>query len=208
MDTRHAPTYDRDWGEIFPSHREALHRLLELTRPHGTILDVACGTGKYWPIVLASDRTVVGVDQSAGMLGQAHAKHPDVPVARLGIQELTFDSVFDAVMCVDAIENVGPEDWPVVLERLRAAARPGAPLYLTVELADEAEARASYEAALERGLPVVPGEDVGDVGGGEVGYHYYPDDGSIRRWLVEAGLEVLDSRDGDSYRHLLLRRPD
>lgn len=206
MDARHAPTYDADWGEIFPSHREMLGRLLELTRERGTILDAACGTGKYWPIILASGRNVVGIDRSAGMLAQGHAKHPAVPIARLGIQEMPFDALFDAVICVDSIENVGPEDWPVVLERLRAAARPRAPLYLTVELIDEAEVRDAYEAAVTRGLPVVPGEHVEDVGGGEVGYHFYPDDDSIRRWLAEAGLEVVDSRDADDYRHLLLRR--
>lgn len=207
MDARHAPTYDEDWGEIFPSHRDALGRLLALTRPRGTVLDAACGTGKYWPIVLASGRTVVGIDQSAGMLAQARSKHPDVPTGKIGLQEMAFDDLFDAVICVDAIENVGPEDWPIVLERLRAAARPGAPLYLTVELIDEREARDAYEAAIARGLPVVPGEHVLDVGPGELGYHFYPDDASIRGWLGDAGLEILDSRDGDDYRHLLLRRP-
>ncbi len=206
LDAIHAPTYDANWGEIFPSHRDALDRLLALTRPRGTVLDAACGTGKYWPIVLGSGRTVVGVDQSGGMLAEAHAKHPSVPVGKVGIQEMAFDGVFDAVICVDAIENVGPEDWPVVLERLRAAARPGAPLYITVELIDETEARDAYEAAVARDLPVVPGEHVMDVGGGEIGYHFYPDDDSIRRWLADAGLELLDSRDGDEYRHLLLRR--
>lgn len=204
-DTLHAPTYDAQWGEIFPTHREALGRLLALTRPRGTVLDAACGTGKYWPLVLGSGRTVIGIDQSAGMLAEARSKHPDVPTARVGVQELAFDGLFDAVICIDAIENVGPEDWPLVLERLRAAARPEAPLYITVELIDEAEARGAYEAAVARGLPVVPGEHVRDVGAGELGYHFYPDAASIRAWLAGAGLEVIDSRDGDEYRHLLLR---
>lgn len=158
MTTLHAPTYDRDWGAISPSHEAFVRRLLELTRPRGTVLDAACGTGKYWSIVLGSGRTVVGVDQSIGMLRVAAANHPDVPVGRIGLQELAFDALFDAVMCVDAIENVGPEHWPAVLARLRDAARPGAFLYLTVELLEEDEVRRAYEAARAAGEPVVPGE--------------------------------------------------
>ncbi len=207
MDAFHAATYDELWGEIFPSHRAFVGRVLELTRPRGTVLDAPCGTGKYWPLLLASGRTVVGIDQSAGMLSVAAAKHPDVPIAKLGLQELAFDGLFDAVMSVDAMENIGPEDWPVVLARLRDAARPGAPIYLTVELLDEEEVRRGYEAARAAGLPVVPGEHVEETPDGELGYHYYPAAASIQSWLNGAGLEQLEERTADEYRHLLLRRP-
>ncbi len=207
MDAFHAATYDEQWGEIFPVHRAFVSRLLELTRPGGTVLDAPCGTGKYWPLVLASGRTLVGIDQSAGMLRVAAAKHPDVPMARLGLQELAFDGLFDAVMSVDAMENIGPEDWPVVLARLRDAARPGATIYLTVELLDEKEVRRGYEAARAAGLPVVPGEHVEATPDGALGYHYYPAAASIQSWLHGAGLEQLEERDAYEYRHLLLRRP-
>ena len=206
-DTLHAPTYDEHWGEISPSHADFVGRLLERTRPGGTILDAPCGTGKYWPLVLASGRTLVGIDQSAGMLGVAEAKHPEVPTARLGLQELAFDGLFDAVMCVDALENVGPEDWPVVLARLRRAARPGAPIYMTVELLDEDEVRQAFVAARAAGIPVVPGEHVEETSDGALGYHHYPDAASIRSWVDGAGLERLDERVGDEYQHLLVRRP-
>jgi len=207
MDAFHAATYDELWGEISPSHYACVGRVLELTRPRGTVLDAPCGTGKYWPLLLASGRTVVGIDQSAGMLRVAAAKHPDVPIARLGLQELAFDGLFDAVMSVDAMENIGPEDWPAVLARLRDAARPGAPIYLTVELLDEEEVRRGYEAALAAGLPVVPGEHVEETPDGALGYHYYPAAASIQSWLKGAGLEQLEERTADEYRHLLLRRP-
>lgn len=202
MNAVHAERYDREWGAISPSHEAFVRRLLGLTRPGGTALDAACGTGKYWPLVLASGRTVVGVDQAAEMLRLAAAKHPGVPVARVGLQQLAFQGVFDAVMCVDALENVGPEDWPLVLARLRDAARPGAPLYLTVELCPEEEVRRDFERARAAGAPVVPGESFDGVG-----YHYFPEPEAVRRWLDEARLERIDERDGDSYRHFLLRRP-
>ena len=205
FDTRYAQTYDRDWGAISATHEAFVRRLLELTRPRGTLLDAACGTGKYWEIVLASGRTLVGVDQSAGMLRQAVTNHPAVPVARMALQELRFDSLFDAVMCVDALEDIGPEDWPTVLGRLRAAVRPGAFLYLTVELLDEEQARREYEAARAAGEPVVPGESL--LGEAGAGYHYFPEGSVVDRWLADARLERVATREGDDYRHYLLQRP-
>jgi SAM-dependent methyltransferase len=202
FDALHAPTYDRDWGAISPSHEAMVRRLMDVTRERGTVLDAACGTGKYWPLVLGSGRTVVGVDQSAGMLRVAAEKHPEVPVARVSLHEIPFDALFDAVMGIDAMEYVGPEDWPVVLARLREAARPGAYLYLTVELLDEDEVRRDFERARSLGEPVVPGESFDGVG-----YHHYPEPAAIHRWLDDAGLERIDEGDADEYRHLLLRRP-
>jgi SAM-dependent methyltransferase len=202
MDTLHAATYDEAWGRIFPSHRAFVGRLLDLTRAHGTVLDAPCGTGKYWPLVFASGRTVVGIDQSAGMLRMAAAKHPGVPVAKVSLQALAFAGLFDAVLCIDAMENVGPEDWPLVLDRLRDAARPGAPLYLTVEVQDEAGVRAAYEAARAAGHPVVPGEDFDGVG-----YHFYPTSAAVAGSLEAAGLVTIDRDEADDYGHYLLRRP-
>ncbi len=200
-DRLHAPTYDREWGAISASHATFVRQLLELSRPHGTVLDAPCGTGKYWPLALGSGRTVVGIDQSAGMLRVARDRYPSVPAAQCALQDLAFEGVFDAVMCVDAMEFVGPEDWPTVLCGLSAAARPGAPLYLTVELGNEDELRTDYRTARVTGPPVVPGESFDGAG-----YHYFPEETAVRDWLDQAGLGTIDVRDGNDYRHFLLRR--
>lgn len=196
-------TYDTDWGAMAPSHARFVERVLAGTREHAMVLDAACGTGKYWPMVLASGRTVVGTDQSAGMLAAAATKHPEVPVARVGLQDLVFDAAFDAVLCIDAMEYVGPEDWPVVLAALRRAVRPGGLVYLTVELPDADELREHVERARAAGEPVVASESVYPAG-----YHHFPDRADVERWLAAAGLDVLADEDADEYRHLLLRRPD
>ena len=47
MDTLHARHYDQHWGNIAPSHRHMLERFLDLCPKGGSILDAACGTGKY-----------------------------------------------------------------------------------------------------------------------------------------------------------------
>jgi 2-polyprenyl-3-methyl-5-hydroxy-6-metoxy-1,4-benzoquinol methylase len=201
-DTLHAATYDQQpWGAISPTHRRFVGQLIKLCPPGGRILDAACGTGKYFGMVLDTGRRVVGTDQSAGMLAQARAKYPDVPVQKVGLQELTADGEFDAVMCVDAMEHVFPEDWPLVLANLRRALRPGAPLYLTVELADEQELERVFAEALAAGLPVVRGEHTSRGGG----YHYYPSLKQVAAWVRDAGLQQLEDGHGDDYYHLLTR---
>jgi cyclopropane fatty-acyl-phospholipid synthase-like methyltransferase len=133
------------------------------------------------------------------MLAQARAKYPEVPTHDVGLQELAFDGEFDAVMCVDAMEHVFPEDWPVVLANLRRALRPGGPLYLTVELLDEQELERAFTEAAAAGLPVVRGEHTSPGGG----YHYYPSLEQVAAWVRDAGREPLDGGVGDDYYHLL-----
>ena len=72
-DVLHSPHYDVNWGAISPSHAAFVTRLIALIRPGGDVLDAACGTGKYWPALLAAGLRVTGADQSAGMLAQAGA---------------------------------------------------------------------------------------------------------------------------------------
>jgi methyltransferase family protein len=109
------------------------------------------------------------------------------------------------VLCVDAMENIPHEDWPLVLGNLRRALRPGGHLYLTVEEVDEGELDRRLAEASDRGLPVVRGEDVGSGGG----YHYYPSRDQVAAWLEEAGLTVVaqdaSAGDGYGYLHLLVR---
>jgi len=202
MDTLWAPLYDEKWGTYAnDSHRAMLDRFLALCPPGGTILDAACGTGKYWPIVLASGRTVVGTDQSAGMLAQAQAKFPDTTIEKIGLQELRFAAAFEGIMCVDAMEFVFPEDWPLVLENFERALKPAVHLYFSVELADAAELQASLASARQQGFPVVEGEWAH-----EDGYHYYPPIDHVRTWLSTAGFEILEEAVGDDYHHFLARK--
>ena len=202
-DTIHAFTYDEQYGEIGPTHRRFVADLLERCQPGGTVLDAACGTGKYFAMVLDAGRRVVGTDQSTGMLARARARFPGVPLERVGLQELAFDAEFDAVMCIDAMENIPPEDWPRVVGNLRRALRPGGHLYLTVEQVDDEELDRELAEATARGLPVVRGEESRD------GYHYYPSREQVGYWLEEGMLVVVaedySPGDGYGYLHLLAR---
>jgi ubiquinone/menaquinone biosynthesis C-methylase UbiE len=127
-----APVYDQ---HEYPSdrQREWVARTLELIPPGGMVLDAPCGMGKYFPIVAAAGHRVVGVDQSAGMLAQAQARGIVFSLEQEALQNLPYAHEFDAVLTIDAMENIAPEDWPLVLANLHRAVRPGGVIYLTVE---------------------------------------------------------------------------
>jgi len=191
-------------GPITETHRGYVQAVVESCPQGGAVLDAPCGTGRYFELVLAAGRTVVGVDQSAAALDRARGRHAEVVLKSARLQELEFDREYDGALCIDAMEFVSPEDWAVVVGNLRRAVRPGGLLYLTVEQIDQAEIESAYTQARAEGLPVVYGET--RRGGG---YHHYPAAERVAEWIEAAGLEIVDEvitwarRYG--YLHLLLR---
>jgi SAM-dependent methyltransferase len=200
-----AATFD---AEAYPrgSHETFVRRLLETCPADAQILDAPCGTGRYFALVRESGRRVVGADQSAGMLAQAEARGLASRLEHVGLQELPFQAEFDGAMTIDAMENVPPEEWPLVLANLHRAIRPGGHLYLTVEEADDARIEAGFAHTRELGLPAVRGEVIEDYA---AGYHYYPERAQVMAWFDGEGLETVaegfDQEDGWGYRHWLLR---
>jgi 2-polyprenyl-3-methyl-5-hydroxy-6-metoxy-1,4-benzoquinol methylase len=204
--TRDAPTYDEGFDPATPVHREFVSRLIDGCPEGGTVLDAACGTGPYVGQVLSAGRRVVGTDQSRGMLARARSKYPETRFEPVGLQELAFEGEFDAVMCIDAMEHVPPEDWPHVVRNLRRAVKPGGCGYLSLEEVEDSELARAFAEATAAGLPAVYGEDVGQDTGG---YHFYADRQRVQGWLAAAGFEVIDEADerleGYGYHHLTLR---
>jgi SAM-dependent methyltransferase len=205
--------FDELWGEIEPTHRRFVELFLSKLPEGGRVLDAACGTGKYFGMVLDSGRSVVGTDHSSGHLARAQAKYPHVDTERVDLQELRFDAEFDGVICVDAMEFVPPEEWPAVLARFRDALREPGWLYLTVELAPEDRVRQATEEGRRSGLPLLDGEGMWEQPDGY--YHFYPGMERVRAWLADTGftLEVEeegpwneDPEDPFAYHHVLARR--
>lgn len=141
------------------------------------------------------------------MLGAAQAKWPRATFERVGLQELA-SAAFDGIMCVDAMENVPPDDWPSVIAAFHRALRPAGHVYLTVEEIDRAEIEDAFTKATAGGLPVVLGEV---LEGDTAGYHYYPLREQVTDWMTEADFEIVEEADelfdGYGYHHMLLRAP-
>jgi SAM-dependent methyltransferase len=205
-----SPDFDAQWGEIEDPHRSFVERFLARLPSGARVLDAACGTGKYIGMVLDTGRAVLGVDHSAGHLAVAATKFPRVPTEQRDLQGLPYRQEFDGVMCVDAMEFVPPEEWPVVVDGFRRALRPGGWLYLTVELMPEERVREMTEEGRATGHPLIDGEVMVDEPDGY--YHHYPGMDRVRTWLEEAGFTVQDELEGPrdpdegyAYHHVLAR---
>lgn len=205
-DTRWAPEYGEKWGLYSNvTHQKFLQEFLSLLPENSLILDAACGAGRYLPYLLEKNHSVIGVDQSQGMLARAKAKFPAVLFEKMSLQEISYREMFDGVICMDAMENIPPEEWPLVLNNFHRALKDQGYLYFsaeTFENADEDEIKQAFERAQQAGLPVVFGECPGE----EV-YHYHPTNQQVRDWAHGAGFEILREGNGEIwYYHILLRK--
>ena len=205
-DTRWAPLYGEKWGLYSnTTHLEFLQEFLSLLPAKGMLLDAACGAGRYLPYLLEQGHSILGIDQSQGMLARAKAKFPDVPFEKVGLQEMAYQELFDGAICMDALEHICPEDWAPVLSNFHRALKPNGYLYFTaetIENADEDEIKQAFEKAQRAGLPVVFGE-VPEEGA----YHYHPTNQRVRDWTQQAGFEILKDANGEIwYYHILVRK--
>ncbi len=116
-----------------------------------------------------------------------------------------YRAVFDGAICMDAMENVSPEDWPLVLSNFHRALKHKGYLYFTVETvenADENEIKQAFEEAQQAGLPVVYGERLD-----EGVYHYHPTNLQVQEMAHRAGFEILKEGNGEMwYYHILVRK--
>lgn len=205
------------------AHQQYLQEFLERVVPGGAVLSAGCGAGRYDGALLDAGHSVVGIDQSAGMLARAQEHFPEIRYEKLGLQEMRFREAFDGVICMDTLEHVCPEDYPEILRSFQEALKPGGVLYFTVDTIEAEEVEAAYERAKERGLPVVLGEVVDGVDDAyerarvpgqpvPVGladravYHYYPSLEQVRAWIDQAGLAIEEEGMGSGYHHFVARK--
>jgi SAM-dependent methyltransferase len=197
-----APLYGEKWGVYSnATHQQFIQKFLSLLPQPSAILDAACGAGRYVSLLLEKGHTVVGIDQSQGMLARTKAQFPNVQVEKVGLQEIPYQAAFEGVICMDAMEHIFPEDWPLVLSNFHRALKPHGYLYVTVEMADANEIEKAFIQGQHAGLPVVYGEWAD-----EAVYHYYPSLQQVREWIQQAWLDLLEDGDGDGYHHFVIRK--
>jgi SAM-dependent methyltransferase len=130
---------DRGFGT--PYHVDYEHLLSEVTNVSAStlsILDVGCGTGRYWH-ALHHARSIIGVDVSFDMLHEAKApvcaEKITAPISLLQSEILNLPfhpQTFDFVYCIGVLGDFFPFDVSVC-ERLGSLVKPGGRLLLTVK---------------------------------------------------------------------------
>jgi len=200
-----AATYD-DERHPWDMQRAWVARVLGLIPPGGTVLDAPCGTGKYFAMLAGAGHRVVGADQSAGMLARARARGIAFSLQRTPLQDLPYAARFDAVLTIEAMQHIPPEDWPGVLADLGRAVRPGGLVYLTVQELGQHHIQRAFESLRARGLPAVRGELAEED---TPGYHYFPGRDQAVGWFGQQGLAIAAEgfRQGNDWghHHFLLR---
>jgi SAM-dependent methyltransferase len=146
-----APTYDHAQAAWYDAHhrknlrtrittwreRALLARALGSIAPLGSILDAPCGSGRFFPVLVAqTDAELVGADNSDGMLAVA-AETEAVRAGRVRLVNASLfgsnlpSEAFDCVVCMRFMHHLAlAEDRLHVLAELRRLTR----RYLVVSL--------------------------------------------------------------------------
>ena len=110
--------YDLVFG-LFSSPREAHRRVIE-GLSHGSILDVACGTGSLLAMASGKGLQCYGIDLSPGMLDRARSRVPDAELRVGNFEDLPYpDNHFDRVVCTNALGSVRVNPRTVLSEIVR-----------------------------------------------------------------------------------------
>jgi len=204
-----APVYDATRGgeERAAAAAEAILPLLP--EPTRVLVDVACGTAIVSTRLRAPGRTVVGVDQSAGMLAHALPRL-DGRVLRGDAMRLPFpDASVDAVTFMWLLHLVPAAVVDSAIAEAARVLRPGGALITTVDKnaapyvtpSDVADLVAPvYRAVVQ--VPTDGAEVVAETGrryglewSGEGGYVGHGQGRSARRWAEELRGEFRWSRE-------------
>ncbi|TLM65860.1 MAG: class I SAM-dependent methyltransferase [Deltaproteobacteria bacterium] len=118
-DRAHAESYFRKhrqgWGRRLSTWREVqvARRALRLAGSPGSVLDLPCGAGRFWPLLMEEGkRTVIGADYSADMLAVARAAYPEFSGRIRTLQTSAFavdlaDEAVACVFCMRLLHHVG-----------------------------------------------------------------------------------------------------
>ncbi len=120
-----AAEYDRPYAE-----REELRRLLTMVDGlpvSGDVLELACGTGQWTPLLAARARSVTAVDVAAEVLSIARARtpSPDVRFVQADVLEWQPSRRYDTVFFAFWLSHVPPTRLPAFWNTVAGMLAPG-----------------------------------------------------------------------------------
>jgi demethylmenaquinone methyltransferase/2-methoxy-6-polyprenyl-1,4-benzoquinol methylase len=197
------PSYDRVGAALSfgqdPRWRSFL--VSRLPPDGGHVLDVATGTGLVAAELLRRGFEVTGVDQSPGMLAEAHCRFRDaVELVEANAEDLPFaDHAFDHLTFTYLLRYVG-DPAATLVELARVVRRGGVVASLEFGVPRGA-ARGAWELYVRAGLPLAGRilrhgwSEVGDFLGGSIRAYWeaYPLEQQLELWTA-AGIRDVEVR--------------
>jgi ubiquinone/menaquinone biosynthesis C-methylase UbiE len=123
---RIAANYDRRYQTDRYADAERMLKQWIEEAPPGMLLEVGCGTGHWLASLAGPGRTVLGLDQSEGMLGVARRAAPNARLVRGAATQLPFaDGSVEALLSMNALHHF-PDKPGFVAEAARVLASGGA----------------------------------------------------------------------------------
>jgi ubiquinone/menaquinone biosynthesis C-methylase UbiE len=163
------------FGHSFQEHREWLRPIFDGIAPGARIADLGCGCGVPDSALLSYRYRVTGVDLSRAQVRRARRLVPSATFLRGDMTRIEFrDGVFAGAVCLYALIHVPLIEQPGFLERLHRWLEPGGLLVLV----------AGHEA--------YEGIEPDWLGSGAAMYWSHTDARTYRKWLDEAGFQILD----------------
>lgn len=133
-----------------PPDRAVLSAFVELAGG-GAVVEMGCGAGRIAAHLRESGLAVAGVDLSPGMIGQARAAHPELPLAVGDLRALPLrEGSLSGVVCWYSLIHLAPDELPHACAGLARVTRPGGP----VLVAFQAGGGERVERSTSYGLPV------------------------------------------------------
>ena len=91
------------------ANTETTEKMIELLRIYSgsVVLDMGCGTGNYAAALQRVAKKIIGIDSSIGMIEQALAKFPELPLICGDVTSLPFGSeAFDGAFAIQVLHHV------------------------------------------------------------------------------------------------------
>jgi SAM-dependent methyltransferase len=128
---RHAADWDRDRGRCL-FEKAWLDRLTALLPPHGSVLDIGCGSGE--PVArdfIENGYRLTGVDSSPPLVGMCRDRFPGRDWLVADMRTLDLGRRFDGILAWDSFLHLCPDDQRRMFPVFRRHAGPGAALLFT-----------------------------------------------------------------------------